>query len=145
MEIATIESLISHWKKSNVYSPSKEPFLLDYRLGNKGIKLPEDFKYLYQFVGGTTDLDDEMFFFFAPDELTTMGAKFSLGNADPFRDIVIFIDYMHASWWYGFRVTDDGYEIGIIPMENKFKVITNSLTDFINLYISDSEILYDYE
>jgi len=82
MNSEIIGKLIKHWEESNVYSPPKESFLLDYRLEKKRIKLPDDFKYLYQFVGGTTDCDNELFLFYPPEELTTMECEFALDESD---------------------------------------------------------------
>jgi len=145
MEIVFVEKLINHWKKSNVYSPPGDLFLIEQMLKSKNIQLPDDFKHLYRFVGGPTEEDSEFFYFYPPEELATMGSLFSLSKNDQFYDVVVFVDYMQSSWWYGFKMTDDGYQIGIISSKDRFKVITDSLSDFINLYVEDSGILYNWE
>jgi hypothetical protein len=53
---------------------------------------------------------------------------------------------MHSSWWYGIRMeTNDIYSIVIIPYYGAFKVITNTLSEFIKLYMDDADVLYDYK
>jgi hypothetical protein len=144
MELEVINKLLNHWKQCNVYVPSKDFFLLDYRLSLKGIVIPPDLKDLYQFANGTSNWDNIAFVFYGSEELITMGSKFSLDKTDPLYDIVIFADYMDESWWYGIFGDGNSYNIGIIPTAEKFKVIANSLTEFINLYLSESDKLSDY-
>jgi hypothetical protein len=143
-EVEFIRKLINHWERNNT------PFAFVYRkevnriLNNTDIKLPKDFQKLYENVNGTVDCDHEGFLFYRWEDITTMGKKFSLKRNDEFYNVLIFIDYMQASWWYGVAIKGDSYEIGIIANERRFKPITNSLETFIDLYIEDSEILYDY-
>jgi hypothetical protein len=144
MVMEAINKLIFHWKKCNVYLPPEESFLMDYRLGAKNMTLPEDFKVLYRLVNGTSDWDNIAFVFYGIQRLITMGSRFSLSENDPLGDVIIFADYMDESWWYGVKLTEDGYNIGIIPTEDRFKAITTSLTDFIHLYLTESDKLSDY-
>jgi len=142
VSVEVINKLISHWKKNDIlYSTGVE---LKGTLVNTDIILPTDFQELYKKVNGTIDCDNEGFLFYRWQDLLTMGEKFSLAQNDDFYKVVIFIDYMQASWWYGVSIEGNNYEIGIIANEKRFKPITNSLNTFIDLYIDDSEILYDY-
>jgi hypothetical protein len=144
MEVKSITELINHWKKCNVYVPPEGFGLLDYRLRNENIIIPQDFKDLYKVCNGTSDWDDISFIFYGVGRLITMGSRFSLGENHPLRNVVIFADYMDESWWYGVNLTEEGYKIGIISSGNKFKIIANSLTEFIHLYLSESDMLSDY-
>jgi len=140
---AFIHKLLNHWERNNTaYRPGTGN--MNSAPGDTGIILPDDFRELYKNTNGTIDCDHNGFLFYRREELTTMGSKFSLNRNDEFYNVVMFIDYMQASWWYGAAIKDNSYEIGIIANEKRFKPITDSLETFINLYIEDSAILYDY-
>ena len=144
-KIELVSKLINHWKKSNLLCGSPLTSITSNESYQAYVTLPEDFKELYKNINGTADDDDEGFLFYRQQDLITMGKKFSLDEADELYNVVIFIDYMQSSWWYGVRTTGNGYEIGIIPHEKKFKPIAIALENFIDLYIADSERLYDYD
>jgi len=144
MELKSLTDLINHWKKCKVYLPPDELGLLDNRIQNENIMLPGDFKDLYSVSNGTSGWDDVSFTFYGVGELITMGSRFSLDDNHPLQNVVIFADYMHESWWYGVNLTQEGYEIGIISSGDKFNSIANSLSEFIHLYLSESDKLSDY-
>ena len=52
---------------------------------------------------------------------------------------------MHRSWEYGFVVdaSGEGYLIGSIPRADEFKVLTSSLTTFLQWYLADADELYE--
>jgi hypothetical protein len=143
-EVDLIRKLLNHWKRNNIPFESVCRKNLNVLLNNLDITLPKDFQELYGNINGTVDCDHEGFLFYRWEDLITMGRKFSLERNDEFYNVVMFIDYREASWWYGVAIKDDSYEIGIIANERRFKPITNSLETFIDLYIKDSEVLYDY-
>ncbi|MFD2717117.1 hypothetical protein ACFST9_00220 [Hymenobacter monticola] len=60
--------------------------------------------------------------------------------------LTVFVDYMLTSWEYGLlpAASGTGYEIGILPVRSVFKVITTSLATFLNLYLEDAPVRYDY-
>jgi hypothetical protein len=136
----SLKKLLIFWDKKGV-SIKKPLSNVDLIKHQSNLELPGDFFELYSYFDGTLDYDDEGFLFYSRSNLMTMGQKFSLSNEDVFFDVVIFCDYMQASWWYGFRITDVGYEIGLIPSRKEFCLITNSLNSFIDLYMNDSELL----
>lgn len=110
----------------------------------KSIPLPIDFQQLYATANGMKDSDKEGFLLYPLEDIVSLETKFNISNSN--SNIYVFADYLQSSWWYGFRVLENGtYEIGIIPYEDKFKPITNSLFDFIELYLEDSAPLYDCE
>jgi hypothetical protein len=59
---------------------------------------------------------------------------------------LIFAEFMHKSWWYAVKFSKygEGYEIGIVSSADKFKLITRSLGEFIQLYMKDASVLYEY-
>lgn len=144
MEIDTLNKVINHWKEEDILSTNSQSTFVNVALSENKIVIPSDFIKLYKESNGTSDYDSESFKFYQYGELITMTAKFSLSLISPLNEVIIFADYMQESWWYGFRVNKHGYEIGIIPEANTFKVISNSLFEFLNLYLSDSSKLYDY-
>lgn len=136
--------LISYWQKENVRFESPVQLAAKYVSNDMYKFLPQEFKELYQNVNGTDEYDNQGFLFYRQQNLITMGKKFFLDKDSELYGIIIFADYMHENWWYGIRITEQGYEIGIIPSGKRFKPITTSLEHFVNLYMEDSEMLYDY-
>ncbi|SHN37623.1 SMI1/KNR4 family protein [Mucilaginibacter sp. OK098] len=144
-KVELIRKLLNYWKRNNVSFEYVNPVEVNYMLNRTDITLPKDFQELYKNVNGTADCDHEGFLFYRQEDIITMGKKFSLDKNDEFYNVAIFIDYMQGSWWYGVNIEGNSYEIGIIPHKRRFKPIANSLETFIDLYIEDSEILYDYD
>ena len=112
--------------------------------------LPDDFIQFYSTVNGMQDfypneMDEEGFLFYPKEAVNAASAEFEHGSLRNNNRLFIFAEYMHKSWWYGDNVnSSEDYVIGIIPHENLFKPITNSLSEFIELYLKDSFKLYDY-
>jgi hypothetical protein len=115
--------------------------------------LPTDFIKFYTQVNGMSEfyLDQEGFSFCPIAELVTLetweknynGVRYP-SLPEELQHIIIFVDYLYACWIYGVQVADENtYSIGIIAEYGQFNVITNSLQDFIELYLVDSEKLYD--
>ncbi len=91
------------------------------------------------------DMDKNGFLFYPIEAVTPVVTEFKGSKMKDSDRIIIFCEYMHRSWWYGFEIIDnDKFIIGIIPDRNSFKPITHSLIEFIELYVSDSSELYDY-
>lgn len=146
MEIEVINELISYWKASDVDFDINNQSESAELLGNGFVNLPVDFVLFYKYINGTNDYDKEEFIFYKVQNLISLGQKFDLEKSNDLYDIVIFADYMHQSWWYGFRIINKyQYEIGIIPSSQKFKLITKSLTEFIEFYLKDSVMLYNFD
>ncbi len=142
MEIEIINKVLNHWKEECIFSEDKLS-LMNISLTKNQIIMPVDFIELYKVSNGTSDSDCEGFRFYKYEELKTMGDKFSYASNNPLHKVVIFADYMQQSWWYGVRINNSGYEVGIIPEANKFKVITNSLFEFLDFYLADDSNLYN--
>jgi hypothetical protein len=146
MEIGEINKLIDYWKKNNLSISRIGIADLNNILNIKRFFLPNDFKELYVYANGIDDCDSEGFLFYKIEDLETMGEKFSLDKGSDLYNIVLFADYMQQSWWYGIKlIHNENYEIGIVATSLKFKKIANSLSDFITLYLEDSQILYEYD
>ena len=106
MEIELIKKLLSYWNKGNLRSSEIPTSKKTDSLIEKGISLPVDFNSFYLQLNGMDDEDDEGFRFYKIDEILTMGEMFSLRPDNKLAKIVVFGDYMHSSWWYGFRILD---------------------------------------
>ena len=148
-----ISQLIVYWKKQNITISSmtfqEVTFIEKYNF----LKLPNDFKELYTRANGMDkfyldEFDEEGFLFYPIEEVVSTSVspdfkKYKLINKE---QTYLFAEYMHKSWYYAFKITEnDEYIIGIIAYMDIFKPITNLLAEFIRLYIEDSPILYDYE
>lgn len=156
MEIANIDDAISQlkkfWRKQKIVFPPNSIEEILHIEFSKSIKLPNDFRQFYMMTNGMgnyypNEIDNEGYLFYPLQKLTTLEEEFEMPRVSYVEYIVIFAEYMHKSWWYGARFSkyNDEYEIGIIPNEEKFKVITQSLGEFIHFYMNDASILYDYE
>lgn len=116
----------------------------------KGFELPSDFKEFYSLINGMeklypNDMDSNGFLIYPIEAINPARNEFKASQMGNINNVFIFCEYMHRSWWYGCDVIDkDNYVIGIIPDKDSFKPICRSLVEFIELYLSDSSVLYDY-
>lgn len=144
-----VVQLIKFWEEQNIVIRPQNKREFDEIQNLKLLKLPKDFIGFYLSVNGMetlypNEMDKEGFLFYPLEAITQVGDEFENSNLTN-KEIFIFAEYMHKSWWYGVEVKDDeNYVIGIIPDSNSFKPITNSLSNFIDLYIDNSTKLYDY-
>jgi hypothetical protein len=146
-----IKNLMEYWQNSGIIIEGKDIRSIEDIANERKIFLPSDFIKFYANVNGMSYLfpnecDKNGFLFYPVEGLITMQEEFSLNEESDLRSIVIFSDYLQKSWYYGFRINKDfSYSIGIIPHAKKFKPITNSLDDFISLYLEHSDVLADYD
>lgn len=146
----TIDLLIKHWKNQNIDIASKSIYEIEKCIKQNRIVLPNDFKELYSVVNGMknfypNEIDEEGFLFYPVEYIISAEEEFENSKLINKNNIYIFAEYMHKSWWYGFEiVNENNYRIGILATRDTFKPITNSLIEFLELYIEDSPILYDY-
>jgi len=151
MEIeSAISLLIEHWKKQGIKISSVSKNEIEYVEKANNIQIPNDFKNFYSYVNGMENLypnemDNEGFLFYPIEAISPIEAEFINSSIPNKNRIFIFSEYMQRSWWYGYEVLDDEhYRIGIIPDAQSFVPITNKLPDFINLYLNDDSLLYEY-
>ncbi len=86
------------------------------------------------------------FLFYPFQEIQSASIKFNKKQPTANNEIYLFADYMTKCWWYGFKViSPTEYAIGIIPNKklSSFKFITNSLFEFLEMYLNDDEKLYN--
>lgn len=145
--IHNINLLVEYWKYKNIEVVQESSESIEYYINTKAFIIPDDFKVFYLNVNGMMsmypdEIDDKGFLFYPIQFLISTEEEF--GNTS-LSKIIIFAEYMHKSWWYGFEMKNDGsYIIGILPDRETFKPITNTLSEFIPLYLNDSPLLYDY-
>lgn len=152
---ATLDALQQHWQNQSLL-PAPDPTADVVAIAQRNsVTLPADFAAFYQRANGMAltypnDFDAEGFYFppvealcSCPQELLIYSGR---GVDQLTTMLTVFVDYMHTSWEYGFIPTASGtgYEIGIRPSRGEFKVITTSLATFLNLYLEDALVLYDY-
>jgi len=148
--VLTIIRLINHWRNQNIEISNKKLEEIKLIENARSLKLPSDFKELYSRVNGMVNLypnemDEEGFLFYPVESILSLSKEFKDSRLHNKDKIFIFAEYMHKSWWYGFELTEENeYIIGIIPYSSSFKPITNSLVDFLEMYMEDSPKLYDY-
>lgn len=145
-----IETLISYWEKQDIVINSISMNEIDNFQKKKKSSLPADFQQFYAMVNGMGEcypnyMDKEGFLFYPLEAIDSVQNELTWATMANREMIFIFAEYLHRSWWYAFELMSDGsYTIGIIATDN-FKPITNSLSEFIELYMEDASILYDYE
>lgn len=153
--LATLDALHQHWRHQSLLPALKPTADVVAIAKRNGVSLPADFSALYQCANGMAltgyrDFDEEGFYFPPVEALrceTQDLLVYSGRGVDRVATtLTVFVDYMHTSWDYGFIPTASGtgYEIGIRPCLGEFKVITTSLATFLNLYLEDALVLYDY-
>jgi len=142
----SINHLLMYWESQGIgiIPASPEEITL------QDIILPLDFEFLYSAANGMNqyypnEMDIEGFLFYPVQELVLAKCKFRGSSLRNRENIVVFAEYLHESWWYGFeKIRSNEYIIGIIPDQETFKPITPSLAEFIEMYIADSRELYTY-
>ncbi|MGV0752281.1 hypothetical protein [Empedobacter brevis] len=127
-----------YWKNQNILTKPCENKIIHYY---KNI-FPIDFIYLYSNINGMYSVypngsDLEGFLFYPLEYIEKIS-----------NNIYIFADYLHVSWNYGIKIDsikNNKYSIILITdldNINDSLIITNSLSDFIELYINDSPRIY---
>jgi len=145
-----INNLLELWKTQNISIDIINQDYIDEVQISKHLKLPQDFIDFYKIVNGMKSLypdeiDDEGFLFYPVENIIALNLEFERDDLGLNETTFIFAEYMHKSWWYGFRLIDSNiYEIGIITDYDRFKKITNSLAEFIVLYVENSPLLYEF-
>lgn len=148
--LLVLTRLIEFWQKQNITILAKTKQEINQIEKSNFLNLPNDFKEFYQKANGMVmlypnEFDEEGFLFYPIDVIQSVSNEFEHSGLVNRDRIFIFADYMHKSWWYGYELIDSvNYVIGIIPDKDTFKPITNSLEEFIELYIENSPRLYDY-
>ncbi|MBW8684708.1 SMI1/KNR4 family protein [Chitinophaga rhizophila] len=142
--------LTEYWKNQNIDIVQNFDYEIDAFQKDAKVELPDDFRIYYLTMNGMSShfpnwMDKNGFLFYPLEEVEPFNKIFKKrwGNRDK-KNILIFAEYMHKSWWYGIRIDNvkNAYEIGIISDEDQFKPISNSLSDFIQFYLQDASILY---
>jgi hypothetical protein len=138
----SVDKFISHTGNDGILNPPVIAEHLEAILRENNIILPNDFKAFYLAANGMNDQDKEGFLFHSIEELIDVTKEFkSWVDSDTF----LFVDYLTRSWFYAVRLEGDSYTIGIVPHANKFVPITHSLSEFIELYIQDDNVLYNWD
>jgi hypothetical protein len=133
------KKLTDHWKGQGIEIVPGHDYQINAIEQELQIKLPDDFRAYFRVLNGMPShypntMDEEGFLFYPIERIEV------LKNTG----IILFAEYMHKSWWYGVKPGEmkDAYEIGMIPDENQFIPISNSLSDFIQFYLQDDSVLY---
>jgi len=145
---ASISSLKILWANQNIPIKSSSEKEIKRVEMLKKIKLPNDLKFFYSEVNGMNgnypdDMDDNGFLFYPVQHVLPYNKEFNSNNLD-MNAVYIFAEYLHKSWWYAFKNGSDSntYRIMVIFSKDDFRFISNSLAEFIELYLCDSPALY---
>lgn len=154
--VSTIyEQLVSYWKATGLkIAEPVHPSQLQLFETQNDIKLPEDFRMYYRYVNGMVqegghDCDKKGFSFWplaqirrVPDECSEQSVP--VPDIDDPNQYFVFADYLQWSWAYAIRLSrkapDPSPIIHVGTLEPK--VVAQGFSDFVKLYMSDSEELY---
>jgi SMI1 / KNR4 family (SUKH-1) len=146
----SVQAIVLFWEKQKLkIAPGKLDKFEVFETRN-GYKLPNDFREFYSKINGMEALypnytDDNGFLLYPIEAIIPANTEFKNSKMKNVDRVFIFCDYLQRSWQYGCEVIDiNNYIIGIIPDINTFKPISSSLIEFLELYMSDSPKLYDY-
>ena len=150
-----IGRLVNFWKQQKIGSNGKG--LEDIAQVEKklNIKLPKDFIAYFNIVNGMgsnhlNDTDERGFSFHQLEDLILFDGNFKsddvlLTN----KQFILFADYLQNCWNYLIAVdrdaSSDKYSILMYIDSEHYKLVAHSLSEFIDLYIADSSVLYENE
>lgn len=153
----SIHSIIERWRSEGlrIAEPCTTAQIKEFELRHS-IRLPADFKAYLLSVNGMapdcrSDVDGRGFSFWplqricsAFDDLKCAG----MSPLDHFRAYFIFADYLQWSWVYAIQLGSKESAIGkIVRVDTPERLldVSNSFTEFLELYLADSDRLYDPE
>lgn len=148
--VTAIQKVSSYWESQGIKLEVVPPQAIVNTIQKNGLAVPDDFKHFYSVINGMpfwpgySETDENCILFYELKQITTLEKDLNKISCLPEKDnVYVFADYMTRSWWYGYRyINEREYVIGIIPDHDTFTPITNSLEEFLQLYLEDSERLY---
>lgn len=133
----SIDRLIEHWQKQSIDIISKSIKEIGVIQREHQFSLPQDFIALYARVNGMqtyypNEIDNEGFLFYPVEAIVSAQKEFetSQSSLTEKKDLYIFAEYMHKSWWYAVDIDyeHNSYEIGIIPEQSPHLQSMRTLT-----------------
>lgn len=135
-------------------SKTKESEIQIFQIQKK-LVLPEDLSQYFKLLNGSNGCDLRMFEYYPFIHFKNVHEHLGNWNGIPdYSNIIntlpdsdmyfVFADYMFHMFTYAIKLNNGGTENNevIIISGDKFKIIANSFSEFIELYITDSAKLY---
>lgn len=139
--------LKNKWQEENVYYSGTTEYqikVLEHRIK---FSMPADFKEYILTMNGMypfspSFMDSKGFFFYQIQDIDFVATV----SADNSIKFLCFASYMDRSWSYCFRIdyNKNIYSIVLYYGGNDYVVIAESFSEFLWLYLEDSEKLYDF-
>lgn len=107
----------------------------------KGLLLPADLAEYFKMLGNKpVKIDDQLYQFYTLDDFKRIGNELTFEGME---DCFVFADYMFHLFDYAIRLYPDRRDINEVYglCGNKYVLIANSFTEFLNLYLEDSLVL----
>ena len=147
----SVQILSQYWKEQGIMKTVSDIKKIEDSEKLNGFTLPSDFKEFYSLINGMeglypNEIDKNGFLFYPIEAVVPVAVECPNSKMENINRIFLFSEYLQVSWWYGCDViANDNYSIGIIADRDSFKPICNSLVRFLELYMSDDPILYNYK
>lgn len=106
-----------------------------------GLFLPEDLAEYFKMVGDkAVKIDDQLYQFYTIDAFKGIGKGLTLKDSE---DCFVFADYMFHLFDYAIRLYPNRRDINEVYgiCGDKYSLVANSFTEFLNLYFEDSPAL----
>src|SRR6266581_8352384 len=147
--------LISHWRSQNlrIALGNPEGKVREFESRN-GVILPPDFREYFLSVDGMAQVGghdcDPTGFAFWPLARVISVVRECAEHSLPLREFpdpdkhFVFADYLQWSWAYAIRLSEHVSDAnqGIHVASLRPKVVANSFTEFVDLYLRDARALY---
>lgn len=118
---------------------------------NNGVIMPNDLKEYFKLLNGTSnECTDELYEFYSIDQVKRIPSKFrdwkgipnyhALLELQEVKDLFVFANYSFNLFAYAIRLNPknlDNNDVYVLCGED-FKKISNTFTEFIELYLNDS-------
>lgn len=150
------KKLKRHWKSKNLriaHGASKQD--LQTFEARYGVVLPKDFRDYFLSVDGMLQIanhecDPDGFGFYplvrvknVVEEYAEL-SKMTPSNASNPQTYFVFVDYLQWSWAYAIRLSNDVSQLNEVIHVGTIrpKVIANSFSEFVDMYLKDARELY---
>ena len=157
MTTRLINELKNNWIRSNINleSPATDQELISFQAKNN-VSFPDDLiKYFSELNGSSVQYDDKLFKFYSLLQFVSIENELASWAGIPdYTNIVrsmefhencfVFSDYFFRSSAYAIRLYEKKSNVNeiYVIIGDEYRLIANSLSEFVDLYLKDASELY---